>query len=182
MNEHALLSEEEMKALPRKVGRMKLEEVRRLAQEMEDAREAHERGLVYTPTPMSACPHCTPIPPWREIDIPCAEMVALQKEVEAWAAQKEHRLNDYDAVNKRNKHSNVCKTCTFKDMYYDGYFSCVYSAQIRERWRIYVKRIEKIGVAHLEKRFEQEHGRPPRDILEFVEWQDKISAMGVGKS
>ncbi len=176
-NMYELLSEKEMKTLPRKVGRMKIEEVLRLAQEMKEAQDAHERGIVYKPTPKSACPHCKPIAPWREVDVPCAEMVELQKEVKAWVEQKKHRLNDYDAVNRRNQHRKTCTRCTFKDMYYDGFFSCEYSAQLRDRWRIYVRRKQNIQVNQMKKQFEQEHGRTPRSILEFVEWQDERSTV-----
>lgn len=172
-----LLSDEEMKALPRKAGRLKYEEALRLAQEMKDAQEEHERGIVYEPSPVSACPHCRPTPPWREVDVPCAEMVELRKAVDAWAKRAErgeNRLNDYAALNKRDQHERTCTRCTFTYKYYDGYFSCMYRAQLNNRWRIYIHRVNDIELKQMRKRFEQEHGRTPQDILEFSDWADRV--------
>src|SRR5262249_44524756 len=134
---YELLSDEEMKALPRKVGRMKYEQVYTLMQEMDRLQKEHKAAIIlptprqgyhrYEPAPPSTfrgCPNCRETQPWVEVDIGCPEYLRLQARVDAWARQKEHKLNNYAAIQERNEHRKVCQECTYKDAYYDGDYSC----------------------------------------------------------
>ena len=190
---YELLSDEEMKALPRQVGRMKHEQAYALMAEMDRLQKEHEAMIVrptprkgyhlHDPVPASTfqgCLHCQETRPWREIDEPCAEMVAIKVAIKDCHERGVLLSEGMVHLSARDKHQATCEECTFKDMHYDGYSSCPYATQLWDRWRIYEKRVSHIERELDIKRWEQATGRTysskSSDWQVWIDLQDWLDA------